>query len=194
MTDSTTTHDEMRAALAAATPGPWVDMVGTVFAGEVRSADWDHICDDPPGDDRAADRHLIANAPTWLSELLAENALLRKDVADLTAAGEGACAELVAERDAALARWGALREAAYNLAYHGRDVMTVSFPLCDAVLSILADPDAAVAERDARVRAEEAASLRALWSFCPVCGVKAPRPGSHREDHTGRCPMDEVTP
>ena len=72
-------HDEIRAALAAATPGPW-----TYLADEHKDdglvwrlgAGCEDICRlHYPG--QAADAHLIAHAPEWLADLLGEVDLLR---------------------------------------------------------------------------------------------------------------------
>lgn len=69
-----TTPDEIRAALARATPGPW-DYHVSQHRDDGRvwrlGGDGDDICRLAyPA--READAHLIANAPTWLAELLAE--------------------------------------------------------------------------------------------------------------------------
>ena len=73
-------HDDIRAALEAATPGPWV-VHEDDFDIVVVSAEDDHwpnsFCPIARGmvqgeDDGESDAHLIANAPTWLAELLAE--------------------------------------------------------------------------------------------------------------------------
>ncbi len=66
---------EIRAALAAATPGPWDDVVST---WEVRAlGKVDHgfrVCEvfaagDPAQGPHAGNKALIANTPTWLAEL-----------------------------------------------------------------------------------------------------------------------------
>lgn len=62
---------EIRAAIEAATPGPWGCFADSdhsrawwVRVGSDRQATWlDH-------DNADADAHLIANAPTWLAELV----------------------------------------------------------------------------------------------------------------------------
>lgn len=67
-------HDDIRAALAKAAPGPWA-----YHADQHRDdghvwrlgGDGDDICR-LAYPDRESDAHLIANAPTWLAELLAE--------------------------------------------------------------------------------------------------------------------------
>lgn len=76
-------HEHIREALGRATPGPWSYTYGPREHPRV----W---CDDddefpmatirPAGSDNAvADAHLIANAPTWLAELLAEVDELRNE-------------------------------------------------------------------------------------------------------------------
>ena len=70
-------HDEIRAALAAATPGPWAWLYPDQCCRDgycIKSkADLD-TCDGLTHAMKAlhADVVLIANAPTWLAELLAE--------------------------------------------------------------------------------------------------------------------------
>ena len=70
-------HDEIRAALAAATPGPWAWLYPDQCCRDgycIKSkADLD-TCDGVTHAMKAlhADVVLIANAPTWLAELLAE--------------------------------------------------------------------------------------------------------------------------
>ena len=66
-------HDEIRAALAAATPGPWQvyeSMQADTFVYGPRGILRDDIIAGPTYSRENA--HLIANAPTWLAELLAE--------------------------------------------------------------------------------------------------------------------------
>ena len=70
-------HDEIRAALAAATPGPWAWLYPDQCCRDgycIKSkADLD-TCDGVTHAMKAlhADVVLIANTPTWLAELLAE--------------------------------------------------------------------------------------------------------------------------
>ena len=81
-------HDEIRAALAAATPGPWAWLYPDQCCRDgycIKSkADLD-TCDGVTHAMKAlhADVVLIANTPTWLAELLAE-------VDQLTARAEAA--------------------------------------------------------------------------------------------------------
>ena len=73
-------HDEIRAALAAATPGPWQvyeSMQADTFVYGPRGILRDDIIAGPTYNRENA--HLIANAPTWLAELLAEVDRLRED-------------------------------------------------------------------------------------------------------------------
>lgn len=66
-------HDEIRAALAAATPGPWQvyeSMQADTFIYGPRGILRDDIIAGPTYNRENA--HMIANAPTWLAELLAE--------------------------------------------------------------------------------------------------------------------------
>ena len=72
-------HDDIRAALEAAAPRPWdcyrphpnygTYMVERVAPEGHLSGDCVAVCEDVDAD---ANAHLIANAPTWLAELLAE--------------------------------------------------------------------------------------------------------------------------
>ncbi len=72
-------HDEIKAALEAATPGPWdyyrphpnygAYMVERVAPEGHLSGDCVAVCEDVDAD---ANAHLIMHAPTWLAELLAE--------------------------------------------------------------------------------------------------------------------------
>ena len=61
-------HDEIRAALAAATPGPLVHLPS------MQADTFIYLRDDIIAGPtyRRSRGHLIANAPTWLAELLAE--------------------------------------------------------------------------------------------------------------------------
>lgn len=86
--------DEIRARLAAATPGPWADMGGDgTFPGEVRDCGtFTLICRDPQGDSRDEDRAFIAGAPSDILNLLAtvghlidKNTRLQKENAYLKA-------------------------------------------------------------------------------------------------------------
>ena len=77
------THDNIRAALEAATPGPWwTESNSYIVAEAVRP---DPMTGEPMQDrdliarSNGTDAHLIANAPAWLAELLAENERLRED-------------------------------------------------------------------------------------------------------------------
>lgn len=73
-------HDEIRAALAAATPGPWQvyeSMQADTFVYGPRGILRDDIIAGPTYNRENA--HLIANAPTWLAELLAEVDRLREE-------------------------------------------------------------------------------------------------------------------
>lgn len=79
-------HDDIRAALEAASPQPWkpIYLEGTdPHDVPIEDATGDYICASPDdgvrGGHSAADAHLIANAPTWLAELLAENERLAVD-------------------------------------------------------------------------------------------------------------------
>lgn len=67
-------HGDIKAALEAATPEPW-DYHADQHRDDGRvwrlGGDGDDICR-LAYPDREADAHLIANAPTWLAELLAE--------------------------------------------------------------------------------------------------------------------------
>lgn len=86
------THDEIRAALAKATPGPWArwrdqdgqpHMHGLLMVGiadeVIPTGEALVNTREPDGPSPIAecyieeDAHLIANAPAWLAELLAEN-------------------------------------------------------------------------------------------------------------------------
>jgi len=79
-------HADIRAALEAATPGKWdyyrphpgyrCYMVERVAPEGHLSGDCVAICEDVRAE---ANAHLIANAPVWLAELLAENELLTVD-------------------------------------------------------------------------------------------------------------------
>lgn len=76
------THAEIREALDAATPGPWageqqecVELYGDPWAMQLDS---DGDGERPFVFGSKHDAHLIANAPTWLAELLAENTRLRE--------------------------------------------------------------------------------------------------------------------
>ena len=76
-----TDHEDIRKALAAATPGPWetcnrID-VFTANDAAKRGKPGTHVADCDPSSDKdreraIADAHLIANAPQWLAGLLAE--------------------------------------------------------------------------------------------------------------------------
>ena len=69
-------HDDIREALAAATPGPWDATYDpadrwTSITGQQYG---EYVCPEVATceGDVGTDAHLIANAPTWLAELLAE--------------------------------------------------------------------------------------------------------------------------
>jgi len=83
-------HDDIRAALAAATPGPWRthdfghpgEQEPSSIVVHTGKFDWNDV-QDPDGTSAIAwmpawgrqdsdNAHLIANAPTWLADLLAE--------------------------------------------------------------------------------------------------------------------------
>lgn len=93
------THDEIRAALEAATPGPWETYPAYGHLGVGQFVD-------EPGNGpmlfietggvtyahNDADAHLIANAPAWLAELLAENECLKSQVTRLRNKHHDGCA------------------------------------------------------------------------------------------------------
>ena len=70
----TETHETIRAALAARTPGDW-DFDGVAIWGD----DWAGVCREFKRDE---DAHLITNAPTWLADLLEENKQLHELISD----------------------------------------------------------------------------------------------------------------
>lgn len=93
--------DAIKAALAAATPGPWAwdREAGAIVNPEVRALQrriWDARPGDPlydaedisytvldcpgPSSNKTNDAHLVANAPTWLADLVAEVERLRAAV------------------------------------------------------------------------------------------------------------------
>ncbi len=78
-------HEHIREALGRATPGPWAYHAdqhrddGRVWR---LGGDGDDICR-LAYPDREADAHLIANAPTWLAELLAEVDNARRELGDV---------------------------------------------------------------------------------------------------------------
>ena len=77
-------HEDIRAALAAATPGPWAVTLWNLSGWMPKLWAEDQLPIEERGpfaagsvmgtsrEQRDADAHLIANAPTWLAELLAE--------------------------------------------------------------------------------------------------------------------------
>lgn len=71
-------HDDIRAALAAATPWPWVVYEGlaaeTFVTGPGGLLKGGVVAGPTYNRENA---HLIANAPAWLAELLAENEDMR---------------------------------------------------------------------------------------------------------------------
>jgi hypothetical protein len=80
--------DAIEAALRAATPGPWQDHAHSYHVGTgamlpsivvaPRGALHPVVCSVSRGNaHREADAHLIAHAPTWLAELVAEVRRLR---------------------------------------------------------------------------------------------------------------------
>lgn len=95
-----TIPEDVREALAAATPGPWTLQGGIVV--EANPADTsslapgfaaepapDAMLTDVFGDNWTADAHLIANAPTWLAALCDENDRLREALERIARSKDG---------------------------------------------------------------------------------------------------------
>jgi len=140
-------HEEIRAALAAATDGPWARWADMDGAAEMRGLLMVGIADEvipagevlvdtrePDGSSPVAecytaeDAHLIANAPTWLADLLAEVSL-RQTLLQLR--GETIDA-LAARAEAAEDKLAKVREIAEH--YSGR---TYTTGCSDSILRVM---------------------------------------------------------
>ena len=115
-----TTPDEIRAALARATPGPW-DYHVSQHRDDGRvwrlGGDGDDICR-LAYPDREADAHLIASAPTWLTELLDQNQLYATRIVGMGRVAQQIIDEHVAPR---AQRLEAIHQLAVSIADHFGD-------------------------------------------------------------------------
>lgn len=102
-------HDDIRAALEAATPRPWHAWdrgIGyEVHVGPDCEVTPDARCSELNGEFRetftGADAHLIAHAPEWLAELLAEVDNARRELGDVHVSLYSEIAMLTARAEAA---------------------------------------------------------------------------------------------
>ena len=97
--------DDIREALAAATPGPWDATYDpadrwTSITGQQYG---EYVCPEVATceGDVGTDAHLIANAPTWLAELLAEVDSTRRELGDVHVSLYSEIAMLTARAEAA---------------------------------------------------------------------------------------------